>query len=61
MNPTIEELNALTEAGIISDNAVTWNDVAPIDQAKALEFLEAIRPKTQPALFDSEPSYPSRR
>lgn len=37
--PTIDQLNELTNAGIISDLAITWSDVAPVDQAKALEYL----------------------
>ena len=37
--PTTEDLNALTDAGIISDNAVAWDDVAPCDQERALKWL----------------------
>lgn len=40
MEPTTEQLNALTNAGIISDNAVRWSDVAPCDQEPALAWLE---------------------
>jgi hypothetical protein len=41
MNPTVEQLNKLTDAGIISDNAVNWDDVAPVDQERARQWLEA--------------------
>lgn len=33
-------LNALTDAGIISDNAVTWDDVAPCDKERAMKWIE---------------------
>jgi hypothetical protein len=39
MTPTIDQLNDLTDKGLISDNSVHWRDVAPVDQAKALEYL----------------------
>lgn len=38
--PTLEEMNALQgEAGIISDNCVTWDDVAECDKERAREWL----------------------
>jgi hypothetical protein len=41
MTPTIDQLNALTDAGVISDLAIQWSDVAPVDQKIALEWLQA--------------------
>lgn len=42
--PTLEEMNALQgEAGIISDNCVTWSDVAECDRGPALEWLKKRR------------------
>lgn len=38
--PTLEEMNALQgEAGIVSDNCVTWDDVAECDKERAREWL----------------------
>jgi hypothetical protein len=33
------EMNALQDAGIISDNCVTWADVADVDKERALKWL----------------------
>lgn len=41
MDP-IEAANLLTEAGIISDNAVTLADVAEADHAKAIKYLDSL-------------------
>lgn len=43
MTPSTDQLNALTNEGIISDNAVQWSDVAPCDQERALQWLEEQR------------------
>ncbi len=40
LSPTIDQLNALTDAGLISDLCVDWNDVAECDKGKALEWLK---------------------
>jgi hypothetical protein len=37
---TIDQLNQLQQQGIISDNAVTWADVAECDKVKALKWLD---------------------
>ncbi len=38
--PTLEEMNALqTETNLISDNCVTWDDVAECDGEPAREWL----------------------
>lgn len=38
--PTLEEMNALQgETNLISDNAVTWDDVAECDKERAREWL----------------------
>lgn len=36
---TNETLNALKDAGIISDLCTCWDDVAEVDKAKALQWL----------------------
>jgi hypothetical protein len=37
---TIDQLNQLQQQGIISDNAITWADVAEYDKVKALKWLD---------------------
>ena len=37
---TVEEMNLLQEYGIISDNCVTWSDVAECDREQARVWLE---------------------
>ncbi len=39
MNPTNDDLNALQDAGIISDLCVMWNDVCAADKARAIMWL----------------------
>lgn len=41
MDP-IEAANLLTEAGIISDNSVTLHDVAAVDHARAIKYLDGL-------------------
>ena len=41
MKLTNAQLNALQDAGIISDNCVTCADIAPCDWIKAIEWLES--------------------
>jgi hypothetical protein len=41
MSVTTEQMNDLQTAGIISDLAVTWSDVAEIDRPAALAFLRS--------------------
>lgn len=36
----VEGLNVLTEAGVISDNAVTVDDIALADLERATEFMK---------------------
>ena len=37
---TVEQLNALQEHGVISDNCVTWEDVAKQDKEIARKWIE---------------------
>jgi hypothetical protein len=41
MTPTPAQLNEIQLAGLISDNCVTWSDVAEIDRPAALAFLRS--------------------
>jgi hypothetical protein len=36
---TAEEMNALHEQGVVSDNRVEWSDVAECDREEARRFL----------------------
>jgi len=40
--PSKAQLNALQSAGVISDNCVTWADVADADRPAAWRFLMAL-------------------
>ncbi len=39
ITPTTEELNALTDAGLISDEAIFWADVAECDRERAEAWI----------------------
>lgn len=44
-------MNQLQDAGVISDNCVTFADVAEPDRSRALDWIEAHTTKVQDDLF----------